>query len=31
LEAVQVLSEAVMLSQGYHRQNYGRWRRRHGR
>jgi hypothetical protein len=31
LDAVQLLTEAVLLSHGYHRQNHGPWRRRrHG-
>ena len=29
--AVQVLTEAVLLAHGFHRPNYGPWRRRHGR
>ena len=31
LNAVQVLVEAVLLAHGFHRANYGPWRRRHGR
>jgi hypothetical protein len=29
-EAVQLLTEGVLLSQGYRRENYGPWRKRHG-
>jgi hypothetical protein len=28
--AARVLTEAVLLSEGFHRRNYGKWRRRHG-
>ena len=29
-DAVQLLTEAVLLSHGYHRRNYGPWRKKHG-